>query len=138
MSADPTDFDGTLTPLEARADLPSLEGLHVERRKLLPEYARLRALHGTSGKWDAKRKALLEALKIRARMTATKAGEKVTEGYVDALAHADEQYEKFIDQSIADATRYVELETEISEIEERIRDREISLLAYNSEIKLAR
>lgn len=138
MTMTAPDFTGELTPLESRAEIASLEGLHVERRQLLREYAPLRALHGPNGKFDNKRKALLEACKIRARMALQKAGEKTTDAAVDAAGHADEQYVSFIDQGIASAVRYIELETQVSEIEERIRNREISLLCYNSEAKLAR
>lgn len=133
-----TDFTGEVTALESRADVASLEGLHVERRQLLREYAPLRALHGPNGKFDNKRKALLEACKIRARMTMQKNGDKITETAVDAAGHADEQYVAFIDEGIAASVRYIELETMVSEIEERIRNREIGLLCYNSEAKLAR
>lgn len=132
------DFDGALTALEERADITSLEGLQHERRQLLREYAPLKALHGNFGKFDNKRKALLEACKIRARLEMQQKGEKTTEAAVDALGHADQQYIDFIDQGIVGATRYVELETAVVEIEERIRNREICMLAYNSELKLAR
>jgi hypothetical protein len=129
-------WSGELTALEERSSIESLEHLHAERRKLLPEYAQLRALHGTSGKWDAKRKALLEAMKIKARMEMNSRQEKVTEGAVDALAHADEQYVAFIDRSIEDATRFVVVETEVQEIEELIRNREIALSVYGKEVTL--
>lgn len=133
-----SEFDGALTALESRAEIDSLEGLHVERRQLLPEYGVLRALHGPNGKWDAKRKALLEAKKVRARMVCQKNGEKVTEGLIDAMAHADEQYVNFVDQGIVGATRYVELDVAVSEVEERIKGREFALLAYNAEARLGR
>ena len=50
----------------------------------------------------------------------------------------DDQYVSFIDQGIEDATRYIEFETAVSEIEERIRGREFALLAYNAEMKMTR
>lgn len=131
-------WSGELTALESRADVDSLDDLHARRRQLLPEYASLRALHGSNGKWDARRKQLLEATKVRVRMEAQQRQEKITEAYVDALAHADDRYALVIDEGIAGATRYVELETAVSEIEERIRTREIALLAYNAEVRLAR
>jgi hypothetical protein len=136
--ADAESWAGELSALESRAEIDSLESLHVQRRQLLPEYAVLRALHGSNGKWDAKRKQMLEAIKVRVRMEAQQRGEKVTEGYIDALAHADDQYASMIDQAIMGATRYVMLDTEVSEIEERIKSREIELLAYSSEVRLAR
>ncbi len=130
------EWSGALTDLEQRADTDSLEHLHVERRKLLPEYATLRALHGSNGKWDARRKARLEAAKIQARMDMVKEGEKVTESAVDARGHADEGYVQFIEDGIAGATRFVEVETEVSEIEELIRNREIALSVYGKEVSL--
>lgn len=133
-----TDWSGELTALESRADIDSLEDLHTRRRQLLPEYGALRALHGSNGKWDAKRKQMLEAIKVRVRMDARKREEKVTEAYIDALAHADESYDKMITESIVAATRYFELECEMSEIEERIRSRELAILAYNAEARLSR
>lgn len=133
-----TDFDGALSALESRADIASLEGLHAQRRQLLPEYAALRALHGANGKWDNKRKAFLEALKVKHRIEAGKRGEKTTDAYVDALAHGDDGYIAFVDQGIAGAVRYVELDVQISEIEEQIRNREICLLSFNAELRLAR
>jgi hypothetical protein len=131
-----TTFSGECSELESRADIASLDGLHAERRAVLAEYSTLRALHGPGGKWDAKRKALLEAMKIRARMEMTAKGEKITEAAVDAYGHADQQYIDFIDQGITGATRLVELETSVSEIEERIRNREIALSVYGKEVSL--
>jgi hypothetical protein len=130
------EYAGEMTALEDRADVASLEGLHADRRSLLKEYATLRALHGPGGKWDAKRKALLEAMKIRARMALAERSEKITDAAVDAYGHADEQYVAFVDRGIADATRHIELETAISEIEERIRNREIALSVYGKEVSL--
>jgi hypothetical protein len=129
-------FTGELTPLEDRSETESLEGLHAARRALLPEYRMLRALHGPGGKWDARRKAMLEAMKIRARMDMTARAEKITESAVDAYGHADEQYVAFVEQGIADAARLVDLETAISEIEERIRNREIGQQVYGKEVSL--
>ncbi len=131
-------YEGECTALESRFDLASLEGLHALRRQMLPEYAALRALHGPGGKWDAKRKAMLEAMKIRARMELTKNGEKVTEAAIDSYGHADTQYVAFIEEGIAGATRLVELETAVTEIEERIRDRESSMYLVGKEAGLAR
>lgn len=126
------------TALESRADVESLDELHAERRALLPEYAALRVLHGQFGKWDNRRKQMLEAIKVRVRMEREAKGEKCTDAIVDAYAHADEQYAAVIDEGITGAARYVELDIRMSEIEERIRNREVSLLAYNAEARLGR
>ena len=132
----PGSWGGELSALEERADADSLEHLHAERRKLLPEYAVLRALHGPNGKWDARRKARLEAAKIQARIDLVKTGEKVTEAMVDAMGHGDPGYVQFIEDGIVGATRFIELETEVSELEELIRNREIALTVYGKEVSL--
>lgn len=138
LAVDMSDFEEELTALESRASLESLESLHQQRRQLLPEYAKLAALHGIGGKWDARRKQYLEAAKIRCRAEASASNSKVTEAYVDALAHADEGYGRLVDEGIASATRYFELRTLMDEIEEKIKNRELSMLAYNAETRLAR
>jgi ferritin len=129
------DFDGALSELESRFELDSLLDLQAQRRQLIPEYASLRALHGPNGKWDAKRKALLEATKIRARMVCQQKNEKVTEGLIDAMAHADEQYMQFIEWGIEGATRFVVLENQIADLNERIENRKSSMFLAGQEIK---
>jgi hypothetical protein len=134
----PPAFDGTLSDLEAKADIPSLQGLHAERRQLLPEYAALRALHGPGNKWDNKRKALLSVIKVRVRMSKPEEYglAKWTDDSVDAVAHADEQYVRFIDEGIEQTARYVDLDTQLSEIAERIEARNSALYAWSAEARL--
>ena len=125
-------------PIESRAEVDSLGDLQQRRRALLAQLAPLKALHGHNGLWDNKRKQMLEAIKVRVRMTLEADGKKGTDAAVDALAHADEQYARFIDAGITDRIDYLTLQNEADEIAERIRSREIELLAYNGELKLAR
>lgn len=134
MSAD--EWGGDLTALESRADVDSLEDLHQRRRQIMPEYSVLRALHGPFGKWDAKRKAMLCAVKVRVRMATQTAAQKITEAAIDDEGHADAQYIRVVDEGIDGATRYAMLDMEISEIEEKIRSREIGLRAYSVEAGL--
>jgi hypothetical protein len=124
--------------IEDRARIASLGDLHARRRQLLAALAPLKALHGHNGIWDDKRKQMLEAMKVKARMALTDAGQKVTEGLVDAMAYGDEQYERFLDAGIAARIEYLTMQNELDEIGELIRDRELCLLVYNSEVKLAR
>jgi hypothetical protein len=125
-----------LRSVESRAEVESLDELHQARRELMPQFAALKALHGTFGLYDAKRKAILAAIHIRVRMELRDAQEKVTEALVDSMAHADEQYQRFLDESLTDRIRFIELDTEVSELEERIRSREIELGCYRSELSL--
>src|SRR5689334_3588344 len=69
-------------PVEDRAQVASLGDLQQRRRTLLSTLAPLKALHGHNGIWDDKRKQLLEACKIRARMSLADAGQKATEAMV--------------------------------------------------------
>lgn len=125
-------------PVEERAEVDSLGDLQARRRAVLVNLAPLKALHGHNGIWDDKRKSLLECCKVKARMTLTDAGQKVTEGLVDAMAYADGQYARFIDDGIAARIDYINLQNELDEITERIESRQTELLVYNSEVKLAR
>lgn len=125
-------------PVEDRADVLPLGDLHARRRGLLDRLAPLKALHGHSGLFDDKRKRLVEALKVRARMQMVAAGQKPTDQGVEAAAYADPQYEAFLDAGERDRIEYIRLATELTEIEELIRDRELCLLVYNSEVKLDR
>jgi hypothetical protein len=54
------------------------------------------------------------------------------------MAYSDEVYARFIDNGIAGRIQYITLQNEADEIAERIRSREIELLCFNSEAKLAR
>ena len=135
------DADGVViesTELESRAGIRSLDALHAERRQLLTVLAPLKALHGPGDLWDAKRKQMLEALKVRHRLKLLEQGQKVTEGLVDSMAYADQQYLSFIDQGERDRIEYITLQNRYNELEELIRDRELAMLCYNSEVKLTR
>lgn len=136
-----TDADGVVvadqTPLETRAGIDSLDVLHHKRRAVLEQLAPLKALHGPFGLWDARRKQMLEALKIRALHSLTQANEKTPEWRIDAEAHADEQYAALLDRAEADKVAYLNLDNELSEIEERIRSREAELYAYAREARLS-
>lgn len=130
------DYEGEATALESRADIASLEGLHAERRQILPEYAALRALHGPANHWDKRRKAMLSAISVRIRMSTPPNG-KWTESAVDDAAHADPQYIRFVDEGIDAATRYFLLDNQMQELNERIDDRRNAMFAYAAEARLA-
>lgn len=132
----PDTWSGALSDLEAKAEIDSLGDLQQRRRQLLPEYASLRALHGPNGKWDAKRKSYLEAMKIKARLALKESGEKITDATVDAYAHADDAYVQFLLDGELAATRFVEVETSITELEERIENRKAVLYAWSRESQL--
>jgi hypothetical protein len=125
-----------MTALEAKAEAESLEELHQERREIVSELAALEALHGMNGLWDDKRRSLRAAIatEIRDRMAAE--GKKVTEGLIEDMAHADHRYTDFIDHGLADRMQYLQLKVRRDEIQERIRNRELTLTAYSAEARL--
>ena len=131
-----SDWSGELTDLEARASLDSLQGLQEERRQLLSEYSRLRVLHGPSNRWDNLRKNMLSATKIRARMVCEAGQKKITDSLIDDMAHADEQYIRFVDEGVDGAVKYIEAQNKMDELNERIRNREFSMTAYSRELSL--
>ena len=127
-----------MTALESRADVDSLEALQHERRMLVHQIAPLKALHGSFGLWDAKRQQMSRAMQVKARLLLIQAGVKPTDKQVEAEALASEQYEQFVDDSLAARISYIEMQDAIDAIEERIRSREIALQAYNGEMRMAR
>lgn len=125
--------------VEQRAEVDCLGDLHAQRRQLLDVLAPLKALHGPFGLFDDRRKQMLEATKVRARMALSIGREKKpTEAEIDATAYADQQYEKFLDDAYTAKIEYVLLANQLTEIEERIRTRELELMVYSAELKLAR
>jgi hypothetical protein len=127
-----------MSALESRAEIDSLGDLHARRRTLLIQLAPLKALHGHNGLYDDKRKQMVEACKVRARLSLTEQQQKATDAAVESMAYADGQYARFIDDGISARIDYINMQNEYDEIMERIRNRELALLAYNSEVKLAR
>lgn len=128
-----------LKALESRADTDSLGDLHARRRQLMITLGPLKALHGPFGIFDDRRKQMLEALKVRARQTLSAGSEKKpTESAIDSAAYADPQYEAFLDQAWQEKVDYVNQANELSELEERIRSREIELMTYGAEARLQR
>jgi hypothetical protein len=132
-------WDGELTALEARAEIDSLNDLHQRRRALVEQNAGLIARYGSFGLHDDYRKSFVETQKVRARMELSKEeGVKITEARIDAEAYGSDAYADFLDNALAEKIEYLRVQTMIDEIAERIRSREIALLAYNAELKLAR
>lgn len=131
-------WGGELTALESRADIDSLEDLHERRRQIVAANKRLVALHGNFGLFDNFRKKMLECEKVRVRMDLTAKGVKTTETMIDAEAHASEPYARFLDTALDEKIEHIRVSNELSEIEERIRARELALTAYSRELALAR
>ena len=124
------------TELESRAGIEPLDQLQAERRLLLVEYAGLKSLHGPFGKFDHFRKQLVEALKVRVRLRLLEKEVKVTESMIDAMAHNEPEYLKLLEDGQKDATRYIVLEMQVTELEERIENRLAMLRMHTRELGL--
>lgn len=82
--------------LEAKMGIPPLEGLLAERDELVASAARLRAVHGPNGTYDALRKSELAKIQAMIRAQAVMEGKRVTENYLEESSHAHEQYAAWI------------------------------------------
>lgn len=122
--------------LEQRAQVASLEELQTRRRLLIERNTKLFALHGPFGHYDDHRKRMAEAVKIKVRMDISDRGLKSTEAMIDAHAYGSEEYGRFIDNALAEKIEYLRIATEIDEIQEQIRSRELELTAYSRELAL--
>lgn len=135
---DETTWGGELSGLESRAEVDSLEDLQQRRRALKKEHARLFALYGQFGLFDARRKQFVEAQKIVARVEMTAAGRKCTDDTVESEAYGSAAYQSFLDRALEDKIVWVEVDNEVSELDERIKNRESALFVYGQEASLAR
>lgn len=80
---------------------------------------------------------MVEAMKVKARMDLSAGSEKKpTEAAIDATAYASEQYGRFIDDALDEKIEYLNVMTQLDEIAEKIRSRELALVAYAKEISL--
>lgn len=131
-------WGGELTALEARAEIDSLEDLQSRRRSLVAQNAHLMARYGNFGMADDFRKRMVEALKVKARMELQQQGSKTTESMIDAAAYGSDEYAAFLDNALSEKMDFLRVQTAIDEINERIRGRELAIMAYNAELKLAR
>lgn len=114
--------------LEARHGLESLEELQAERASLMDRYNALRAMHGPFGKWEHRRKMLLESLKLRyfnPEPTDPERPEKGTKDLIDAWAHSHPIYLAFVHNGEKAHIEYLNLDHQVSSIEERIKNREV-------------
>jgi hypothetical protein len=133
------DWESEVTELESRAEIASLSDLQNERRQLVAENAKLIARYGSFGMHDDYRKQFVEAQKVRARMELSAGREKKpTESEIDATAYGSEEYARFLDNALEEKVEYLRIQSKLDELSERIRSRELELLSYNAELKLAR
>lgn len=145
--------DTAETDLEGRAGVESLDALHAQRRAKIKEYAPLAAKfrggagQGSSSDAARKRHRALIAQKILIEMkqefdSKLKPGvivgtfKEPSETALERMANAHIDHIKFCEALEKDFVKYITLDNEINELNERIRSREVELRCYNAEIQL--
>lgn len=137
--------------LEHRAEVDSLEVLQHQRRQKMQEYAPLAGKFkgGATAGTDAARKRhralvakrILNDMKEKWGKT-LKPGEVVgiwkepAETALERMANADIEHIAFCEKLESDYTRFILLENDIQEINEKIRSREVELYSYNAELRM--
>lgn len=145
--------------LEHRAEVDSLEALQQRRRELLKDYAPLAAKFkgGATAGTDAARKRhralvakrilveLHQAFEAGPKQVASKktAGlmvpavfDEPSEAALERMANADTEHIAYCDKLESEYTRYILLDNDIQEVNEKIRSREVELYCYNGELRL--
>lgn len=141
-------------PLEYRAEVESLESLQQQRRELMGEYAPLAAKYkGARGQGSLadsarKRHRALVMQKILVEMkqdweAKAKPGviavgpfKEPSESALERMANAHTEHIEFCNKVEKEVQRYIVLENDIDEINERIESRKIELQCYNGELRL--
>ena len=121
---------------QAKLGMPDIDELLAERdvlvNALTEKKMRNRALAAkyayTNAMWDAERKVRLSLSRLKVRDELAAKDQKVTDATLDAMAHADAEYRKFVNESFVERANYLSAEAEyardenaIDAITERIR-----------------
>lgn len=116
--------------IEERAGIWPLDELQAEREHLVQLNSRIKAIHGAYGSYNDLRK--IELAQAAARVRAAWTGEKApSETLVDSLAHADEEYVRWVRQAASDRAAFEVVENRIVSITEQV-NRGQALLRYIS------
>lgn len=109
---------------EARMGIQPVEELLAQRALLVRKAARLAAVYGPFGVWEARRKELLAlcTLKIRDAELDRPEGERrrLTDKLLDAEAHAHPEYQAFLSRSVEEKASWLVLEDEIQGLNELV------------------
>lgn len=100
-----------------------LDELLAELDRTEDEWANGGALYGDRGLLGDLRKALLDATAMEIREQVLKlntTGQKVTDGMIDQMAHADESYRQFLDEHVIRKAEWIKLDVQRKKIEMRI------------------
>lgn len=138
--------------LESRAETYSLESLQQKRRDLLRDYAPLAgkfkggAVAGTDAARKRHRALVAKRILIELQQDWEKKAKpgviavgpfkEPSESALERMANADTEHIEYCQNLEDDYVRFIVLDNDIAEINEKIRSREVELYCYNAELKL--
>ncbi len=117
MIAPPAKHASPMTDAELRAQVIPLEELLAERDDLVQRLARLRAVHGAGGTYGDLRKIELSKAAAVVRAQATLEGKKVTEAYLDEMAHTSDGYVQFVTAATSEKADWILLEEQLAGVD---------------------
>lgn len=85
-------------------------------------FARLKALHGPSNKYEDQRKIVLAMQRILVRNKFAEAGTKFTVDIVDDEARASLVYKNYVDEGIIESAEYEALNSQRNKLHELLRN----------------
>lgn len=138
MSRSSVDADGVYSTPEERAGVDPIDRLLAERATLVKQCAKLAALFGPFGMWEARRKELLALCELKVRDAAVTAERRMTEGIAEAESHAHPEYTTFLSRSVEEKANWLVLEDRIQGINDRIRRGDEVMRFVRQEMGLAR
>ena len=116
--------------LEATAGIEPLDVLLAKLDASEREWAEGASLYGPGGTFDNLRKSYLSAVALRIRDEKAEKAEKVTEGLIDQMAHADKDYRAFLDQHTMKRARWLALDAQRDGLTMRIQRGQAILRAF--------
>lgn len=123
----PSDFRPSLPPanrydMETSFGVQPIEEIQAELQESSDEWARGAALYGSFGLGEHVRKKVLALALLRIRNDYLNRGEKApTEKVLDAMAHGDKDYVRWLDQQIIERANWLKLDDTRDQLRERIR-----------------
>lgn len=123
MTASEIDLRRLRVDMELSNGAEPLDELLAELDRTEDDWANGGALYGDRGLLGDLRKALLDATAMEIREQLLKlntTGQKITDGMIDQMAHADESYRQFLDEHVIRKAEWLKLDVQRKKIEMRI------------------
>lgn len=117
-----TDRPANRYDMETSFGVQPIEEIQSQLEQTTEEWSKGAALYGSFGFAEHVRKKVLALALLRIRNLFLNRGEKApTEKILDAMAHADKDYTRWLDQQIIDRANWLRLDDTGDQLRERIR-----------------